>query len=219
MAQMPDKRTKFTFNRPIALPGVTLPAGEYLFRLVDATNGSKAVQVLSADGKKPYAMLHTIPNRRNDVSPAPELRFMETGPGTPSAVKTWWYQSEQIGYEFIYPKDQARKLAKGNIEPILTTRAETRTEAEIKPTAELERLAPSGVETPVVVTATPPPAAPAGVAEVGVVASDAIVLAAPVLEARAELPRTASSLPLVGLIGILAFAAAMFLRLRRTARA
>ena len=35
LAQPHDKRTVFTFNRPISLPGVTLPAGKYLFRLVD----------------------------------------------------------------------------------------------------------------------------------------------------------------------------------------
>ena len=32
-AQPPDKRTFFTFSGPVALPGVTLPAGQYLFRL------------------------------------------------------------------------------------------------------------------------------------------------------------------------------------------
>ena len=28
-----DKRTYFTFNQSVALPGVTLPAGTYMFRL------------------------------------------------------------------------------------------------------------------------------------------------------------------------------------------
>ena len=30
-----DRRTLFTFNQPIALPGMTLPAGTYTFRLAD----------------------------------------------------------------------------------------------------------------------------------------------------------------------------------------
>ncbi len=34
-AQPSDKRTFFTFSRPITLPGVTLPAGKYIFRLTD----------------------------------------------------------------------------------------------------------------------------------------------------------------------------------------
>jgi hypothetical protein len=36
-AQLLDKRTLFTFSGPVALPGVTLPAGQYLFRLADQT--------------------------------------------------------------------------------------------------------------------------------------------------------------------------------------
>ena len=34
-AQTADRRTIFTFNGPVTLPGVTLPAGQYLFRLAD----------------------------------------------------------------------------------------------------------------------------------------------------------------------------------------
>jgi len=56
-----DKRTVFTFNRPISLPGVTLPAGDYLFRIVDTETNRKVIKVLSGDGKTPYAMLHSIP--------------------------------------------------------------------------------------------------------------------------------------------------------------
>jgi hypothetical protein len=53
-AQPLDKRTVFTFSGPITLPGVTLPAGQYLFRLGDSNSSSKVVQVLNADGTKPY---------------------------------------------------------------------------------------------------------------------------------------------------------------------
>ena len=42
-AQPLDKRTLFTFSGPVALPGVTLPAGHYLFRLADPNSSSKVV--------------------------------------------------------------------------------------------------------------------------------------------------------------------------------
>src|SRR5512138_1347425 len=120
LAQPHDKRTVFSFNRPISVPGVTLPAGKYMFRLVDTETSRKVIQVLSEDGKKPYAMLHTIPDVRRDASENPEVRFLETAKGQPSAVKAWWYPQETIGYEFIYPKEQARKLAQAIVEPVLT---------------------------------------------------------------------------------------------------
>jgi hypothetical protein len=54
-AQTVDKRTLlFTFSGPVGLPGVTLTAGQYLFRLADPTGSRKVVQVLSPDGKTPY---------------------------------------------------------------------------------------------------------------------------------------------------------------------
>ena len=201
-----DKRTVFTFNRPISVPGVTLPAGKYMFRLVDTETSRKVVQVLDEHGRKPYAMLHTIPDIRRDASGSPEVRFMETAKGQPTAVQTWWYPNERIGYEFIYPKDQARRLAQAVVEPVLTTRTET-TKVEETRTAELERLTPTE-EKPVVAEAAPEPIVPAGVVQEGVVA-----------DARTELPTTATHLPLVGLIGLLALASAGALRFLRMVRA
>ena len=207
MAQTHDKRTVFTFNRPISLPGVTLPAGKYLFRIVDTETSRKVIQVLSEDGKKPYAMLHSIPDVRLEASSSPEVRFLETAKGTPSAVKTWWYPGERIGYEFIYPKEQARRLVRGSVETVLTTRAETTKPEETK-AADLERLAPSGQEVAVTAEPEPTPAAPTGIVQEGTLA-----------EARTSLPTTASQLPLLGLIGLLALAGAGGLRLWRTDRA
>jgi hypothetical protein len=204
LAQTFDKRTVFTFNRPIALPGVTLPAGDYLFRLVDTTTSRKVIQVLSGDGRTPYAMLNSIPETRRDASGNPEVRFMETAKGHPNAVKTWWYPNETTGYEFIYPKDQARALAKEVNEPILTTKAETTRPEEAK-TAELEFITPKGEE--VAVAPAPEPVVPAGIVQEGTLA-----------EARTELPVTATRIPVFGFIGLLFVALAGGLRLWRVAR-
>lgn len=214
LAQTFDKRTLFTFNRPIALPGVTLPAGQYLFRLADPDSSRKVIQVLSPDGKKSYAILFSLAAERLEASGDPEVRFMETAKGQPSAVKTWWYPNERIGYEFIYPKEQARLLARAGVEPVLTTKTETRKPEETK-TAELERLTPAGQEAPV--AEAPKPAAPTGASQTGTLASsETVVPEGQVAENR--LPQTASNLPLVGLIGLLALMAAGGLRIFRTVR-
>jgi hypothetical protein len=39
-AQPLDKRTLFTFSGPVTLSGVTLPGGQYLFRLADPNSSS-----------------------------------------------------------------------------------------------------------------------------------------------------------------------------------
>jgi hypothetical protein len=209
-AQTSDYRTYFTFTTPITLPGVTLPAGRYLFRLADPNSSRKVISVLSADGKTPLAMLHTIPNQLMKAPQDPEIRFMETSGNMPPAIKTWWYPGKAIGYEFIYPRAQALQLAKVTSEPVLTTREETKDVV----TADLARIDGAGVPAVVVVEEAPAPVAAAtGRAQQGEVATGgATATAAPDPRAdesarstaRTRLPQTASSMPYVFLFGVLA---------------
>lgn len=148
-AQTFDKRTYFTFSTPVSIPGVTLPAGKYLFRLADAQSRD-VVQVLSPDGKTPYALFFAIPDQRAQAPREPEVQFLETAEGMPAAIKTWWYPGSRTGYEFLYPKQQARLLARGTGSPVLTTAPETVSAAETR-TAELTRVLPGGEEKPFVV--------------------------------------------------------------------
>jgi NO-binding membrane sensor protein with MHYT domain len=91
----------------------------------DPTGDRKVVAVLSADGKTPYGMFFSLPAERFEPASAPEVRFMETAAGMPAAIKAWWYPGERMGYEFMYPKDQALRLAQGGSQPVLTTQAHT----------------------------------------------------------------------------------------------
>ena len=116
-AQPADKRTVFTFSAPVALPGITLPAGQYEFRIVDITGSRNVVQVLSADGRDVHAIFLTRRVDRMDYPSEPEVSFLETAEGMPAALKAWWYPGERTGYEFVYPKDQAYRLAHGSGQP------------------------------------------------------------------------------------------------------
>jgi hypothetical protein len=111
-AETADQRTYFTFSSPVTLPGVTLPAGRYLFRVADPGGSRSVISVTSADSAKPLAMLHTIPNELPEAPKDPEIRFMETSANTPPAIKTWWSAGRSVGHEFIYPQQQALRLAK-----------------------------------------------------------------------------------------------------------
>ncbi len=209
-AQTHDYRTYFTFSTPVQLPGVTLPAGKYLFRLADPTTGRKVVSVLSADGRTPMAMLHTIPNRMAVAPRDPEIRFMETPADMPPAIKTWWYAGNQTGYEFIYPREQALQLAKVTSQPVLTTSNETR-DFE---TAELARVSPAGVPATVTVEEAPAPAAATGRAQRGEVAAQD-PQADERARARTRLPQTASLTPSLIVGGAVTLLAGLALALRR----
>jgi hypothetical protein len=183
-AQPLDKRTLFTFSGPVTLPGTTLPAGQYLFRLADPTGSSKVVQVLNADGTKSYGLFFTISAERLEPASSAEVRFMETASGRPAAIRTWWYPGERTGYEFIFPREQALRLATGASQPILTTDAQTTTTEQTN-TADLSRVSSSGQETDVTASAAPTPAPPTGDTQAGQIASSSLSLASPSIPAMA----------------------------------
>jgi len=226
-AQTVDNRTFFTFNQPVTLPGVTLPAGKYLFRNPDTTTARRVVQVLSDDGKRSYAMLLTIPAQRTQASAQPEIRFMETAEGTAPAIKAWWYPGNTIGWEFIYPKEQALKLAKAASAPVLTTASAQNDTTEEMKTADLARVTGSGGETAVTVEEKPAATTVAGTAQEGQIAASTIPIpttptpvttktaeATPTSSetkqasagapgtARTRLPQTGSSAPTLALLGV-----------------
>lgn len=208
-AQSFDKRTYFTFKGPTAVPGVTLPAGKYLFRVANDATSRNVIQVLSSDGKKSYALFQTLRAERPDPARDSEVRFMETAAGMPNALKTFWYFGERGGYEFIYPKEQARLLAKGTGQPVLT--------AEPK-APEVARITPKGEE----VAVAPEPFKPEAPSVVGEPAPPALAIAEPQVpvsqQARAELPKTASNLPLFAVMGLALLLGGAVLRGMRHAR-
>ena len=188
-AQSIDRRTFFQFSGPVAVPGVTLPAGKYVFHVAGTTQ-REVLQVLSADGRTSYAQFLAWRAERRESVPAPELRFMETGPGVAPAIKTWWHPSELVGYEVIYPRAQARLLAKAIGQPVLTTREE----AIAGPPVELTLVGPTDEEQPV---AQPVPFVADLPFVIGEPAPDLMPLA------RAELPRTAGREAVVLAAGLL----------------
>jgi hypothetical protein len=222
-AQTLDRRTVFTFSGPVALPGVTLPAGQYLFRLADPATSGNVLQVLSGDGRTPYGLFFTLSAERPEPASTPEVRFMETAAGMPAAIKTWWYPGDRRGFELVYPKEQARRLAQGASQPVLTTQAASTTTAQTHST-DLARVSASGQETTIASAAPPSAATPTGASQQGELAASSIAIDTPPIPSavtaaaatpatsaaepgtaptRMSLPQTATGHPLVMLAAVL----------------
>src|SRR5512132_3629389 len=109
-----NKKTFLTFSGPVSVPGATLPAGTYTFKLADLNGNRHVVQIFDKDEKKIFTTLMAIPNQRLEPSDKPVVLFSETPAGSPQAVKVWYYPGERIGNEFVYPKSQAIRIAKAS---------------------------------------------------------------------------------------------------------
>jgi hypothetical protein len=230
-ADEPNKLTYLTFSGPVELPGVTLPAGTYMFRLADVSTSRHIVQVFDKDGSKLFATLMTIPNQRLEPTGQNVVLFAERPSGTPQAVKAWWYPGNTIGEEFVYPKSEAIKIAQATHQPVLATPDKNASTRERMKTAEVGRVTESGAMTPERESATAvtppagtsaaqPPATPEPKAPTTAPAEPAAPQAAgtsgqtraqkPASAARGHrnLPATASTLPLIELLAVLSLAGA-----------
>jgi hypothetical protein len=102
--------TYLTFSNTVEMPGVTLPAGTYMFRLAD-TPSRNVVQVLDRDGKDIRGQWLFVQSERPPVSGDTVIMFKENRAGATPAIQYWYFPGEKIGKEFIYPKEQAEKIA------------------------------------------------------------------------------------------------------------
>ena len=227
-----DKKTDVTTSGPIQVPGAVLPAGQYMFKLVNSSSNRHIVQVSSEDGRQVYAITMTIPARRNKPDDKHNLTFYETPQGRPEAVRTWFWPGELDGQEFVYPRRQAQEIAQltgGKIpestdiavappQPAPAPPEATETHVAEAAAAAIPAPAPAAPPEPVELAQNNPP--PAAQPQPEPEAPPAAQPATPEpSQDNSELPQTASDLPLIALIGFVALMAAAALRAFTRARA
>jgi hypothetical protein len=115
-----NKQTFLTFSGPVQVPGATLPAGTYQFKLADLQGNRHVVQIFDKDGTKLYTTILAIPDQRLEPTDKPVVMFGETPAGTPAAIKAWFYPGDTIGDEFVYPRSEAMRIAKATHQPVLS---------------------------------------------------------------------------------------------------
>jgi hypothetical protein len=179
-AETVDRLTYLTFSGSVQVPGTRLDAGTYRFRLANPETGRNVIQVLSYDGSIVYAMFHTTPDSRTTLTEESTVTFRETPAGVPPAVKSLFYGGEYRGYQFTYPTGG----------PVVTAESLPQPEITYAPITE-------PAEAVTVARAEPPPAP---ILEPS--ASVSAESAAEPQPAVAELPHTASPVPLVALGGL-----------------
>ena len=236
-------RTFLTFSGAVEMPGVTLPAGTYVFKLAD-TPSRNVVQVWDREEKKMIGHWLFVQADRPEVSQETVVMFKETAAGQTPAVHYWYYPGERIGKEFVYPKDQALKIAARTNERVLSTDGQPSPESSVssvdasgkvtewkperapapQPEISSDRNTIEGAGAPTarqpesqIARAEQAPAPePAPAPRVTAPAPAPTPAPAPAPQAtREELPQTASPLALGALIGLLSLAGAAGIRYLR----
>ena len=114
-----DRASTITFNEPIQIPGQVLPAGSYLFKLIDSDTDRNIVQVFNTDRTVLYATLPTIATDRQEPAEDTMLTLARPEAGGPSVLVNWFYPGHETGNEFVYPKQTEKELATDKQETIV----------------------------------------------------------------------------------------------------
>jgi hypothetical protein len=220
-----DQKTIVTFNEPVEIPGKVLTPGTYTFKVLDTGGSRDVIQVLDKNETHAYATFIALPATIDKPSEKPFIRFAERPAGSPPAIEAWFYPGRTDGHEFVYPRQRASELAKANNQNVasmpnnmasnITDLSKSTTQPSAndtnQPSVVAMRNAPVNEVTPedndveyaevTIVTLAPPAAGSMMQADISHANS------------KHELPKTASELPLLALIGALSVAAGLTLRL------
>jgi hypothetical protein len=198
-----NKKTVVTFSQAVEVPGRVLPAGTYTFQLLDSPSDRHIVQIFNADGSQIITTILAINDYRLQPTGETVMKFSERPGDSPEALRAWFYPGDNFGQEFVYPKVRAIQLAQIERIPVPAVAVDTLDETAIK-TAPIIAITPDQkeVEVATVIQTNPPVAA---------AVTPAPAEAAPVAK-TAELPHTASSMPLIALLGGLSISLALGLK-------
>jgi hypothetical protein len=195
-AQLPNNKTTVNLDVPTEIPGPgaqVLPPGAYVFKLLDSRTDRYVVQILSSDESHVYATILAVPNSRMTATDQTVVTFTERPAGSPRALKAWFYPGDKTGEEFVYPKSRAVELAAVAKEPIpyVPDAMASNMAAPVRAATE----APVAALVAVPVRAVTPSGDDVALAE--------LVQPRPTQMAAATLPKTASTTPVVVVVGLL----------------
>ena len=95
-------RSYLTFNRDVALPGVVLPAGTYVFEIANPESSHDIVRVSSKNGRVQYMGFTLRADRPVGLSGNQPVTFAEARPDTPAPITAWFPLGTSSGREFLY---------------------------------------------------------------------------------------------------------------------
>lgn len=96
------QETVFTFRAPVAVPGKVLPAGQYLFRLAQSGSEMNVVEIKNPAETKSYGVFLVKPEFHVRLPKKSTLIFEKRAPGSPDAIKAWYFQGSKYENDFLY---------------------------------------------------------------------------------------------------------------------
>ena len=98
-----NRKTVFTFSGPVEIPGVhltgwgVLPAGTYVFKILDSQSDRHIVQIFNQDETIVYATILAIPNYRLKATDKTVITFSERPAGRAGSAASVVLSRQELG--------------------------------------------------------------------------------------------------------------------------
>ena len=206
------KLSIITVNEPVQVSDAVLQPGKYILRVLDSEGDRHTVQIFNGTQSHLVDTVFAYSKQRlwEQRTSKQQFTFWETPPGTAKALRAWFYPGDTVGQEFPYPK-HPYQIASAEPAPVPAPDAGVMPPTPAVAVPDPEPAAPA--EPTPDLTPAPPPATPEPAATVvpddntpNPPAPPAAV--EPEQAPPAELPKTASPYPVMGLTGVILLALA-----------
>ena len=111
-----NRKTVFTFSGPVEIPGVhvkgwaVLPAGTYVFKILDSQSDRHIVQIFNKEETTLYATILAIPNYRLKATNKTVMTFSERPAGEPEALRAPGSTPARIGARNLFIRRRGQSL-------------------------------------------------------------------------------------------------------------
>jgi hypothetical protein len=193
-SQSERENSTFTVTEPVDVGSFTLQPGTYLIKVVMLESNRNLLQVTNEDQTKVFASVLATPHTlaSNEAAPASRYVYYATAPGQRKALRTWFARDTTNGQDIVYPKQRAMEIAVAAKAPVVAIPDDVK-ETEYK-SVSLTVVTPEQAAKPY---EEPAP----------------VVLIAAAAPPAAQLPATASTVPLYIGLGLLCVGGAFAARI------
>jgi hypothetical protein len=216
LAQTAESST-LVLDEPTDVGGTVLQPGTYNIRVVSRPVGDRnRVQITSLDGTQIFTTVLTVPHdlEPNEQVPASRFVYFPAGEGQPRALRTWFAPNSPMdaGHDIVYEESRAKQLARLASRTVVSYPEDTVIVEDNTPT--LSTIRPDAtVEAYTVTTTTPAPAPVTTTVTTPQPEVTPMTSAQPETDTQpVEMPRTASRIPLMALLGLVSIATAAVIR-------
>jgi hypothetical protein len=113
-----NQATLFTFSQSVQIPGRVLPAGTYLFEIVNGFN-HEIVRISNADRTNLIAVIQARSTQNKVLSGKAAIVLAQRGASQPEAIVAWSYPGRTEGHQFLYPKQMQEEVTKDKQDTIV----------------------------------------------------------------------------------------------------